>query len=180
LKPSTLRSHELVAVYLLTFGVYLFPAVGALGQTQKPGDVRSVDLGSTISWSAEPDSPGTASSVGARQQVSGASPGFVVPRLMKLSGTLHDASGNPAHGIDYARLTALLVEAVKQQQSEIEQEKTEIRSLEAQVRQLQASKADAVQPESKGVELSKSRRRIPPSNPAEPGASSARDGRGGL
>jgi hypothetical protein len=53
-------------------------------------------------------------------------------------------NGKDARGIDYARLTAVLVEAVKQQQTEIQQEKLQIRRLEAEVRRLEASKADAV------------------------------------
>jgi len=43
-----------------------------------------------------------------------------------------------ARGIDYARLTALLVEAVKQQQAEIKQ-------LQAQVRQLKRAQAPATE-----------------------------------
>jgi hypothetical protein len=49
-----------------------------------------------------------------------------------------------ARGIDYARLTAPLVEAVKQQRSEIQQERSQIRRLGAKVRRLEALKADAV------------------------------------
>ncbi|MGO9274849.1 MAG: tail fiber domain-containing protein [Terriglobia bacterium] len=67
--------------------------------------------------------------------------GKVVPEVVS-----YEESGKDARGIDYARLTALLVEAVKQQQSEIQQEKSQIRRLEAKVRRLEASKAEAVQP----------------------------------
>ncbi|MGO9273230.1 MAG: tail fiber domain-containing protein, partial [Terriglobia bacterium] len=65
--------------------------------------------------------------------------GKVVPEVVS-----YEENGKDARGIDYARLTALLVEAVKQQQSEIQQEKLQIRRLEAKVRRLEASKADAV------------------------------------
>ena len=67
--------------------------------------------------------------------------GKVVPEVVS-----YEENGKDARGIDYARLTALLVEAVKQQQDEIQQEKTQIRRLEAKVRRLETSKADAVQP----------------------------------
>ena len=70
--------------------------------------------------------------------------GKVVPEVVS-----YEENGKDARGIDYARLTALLVEAVKQQQSEIQQEKSQIRRLEAKVRRLEASKADAVQPVTK-------------------------------
>ena len=70
--------------------------------------------------------------------------GKVVPEVVSYEDNAKDA-----RGIDYARLTALLVEAVKQQQSEIQQEKSQIRRLEAKVRRLEASKADAVQPVTK-------------------------------
>ncbi len=58
----------------------------------------------------------------------------------------YEDNGKDARGIDYARLIALLVEAVKQQQSGIQQERSQIRGLEAKVRRLEVSKADAVQP----------------------------------
>jgi len=54
--------------------------------------------------------------------------GRVVPEVVS-----YEANGKDASGIDYARLTALLVEAVKQQQSEI-------RTLRARVRRLEAAK----------------------------------------
>jgi len=69
--------------------------------------------------------------------------GRVVPEVVS-----YEDNGKDARGIDYARLTALLVEAVKQQ-SEIQQEKAQIRRLEAEVRRLEASKADGVQPVTK-------------------------------
>ncbi|HLY61229.1 MAG TPA: hypothetical protein VKV95_10805, partial [Terriglobia bacterium] len=47
----------------------------------------------------EPDSSGSASTVGAGPQAIGASPGTTVPRLMKFSGALHDAAGKPVLGI---------------------------------------------------------------------------------
>jgi hypothetical protein len=70
--------------------------------------------------------------------------GKVVPEVVS-----YEDNGKDAHGIDYARLTALLVEAVKQQQSEIQQERLQIRRLEAKVRQMEASKATAVPPVAK-------------------------------
>jgi hypothetical protein len=65
--------------------------------------------------------------------------GKVVPEVVSYEG-----NGKDAPGIDYARLTALLVEAVKQQQTEIQQEKSQIRRLEARVRRLEASNSHAV------------------------------------
>lgn len=65
--------------------------------------------------------------------------GRVVPEVVS-----YEDNGKDARGIDYARLTALLVEAVKQQQSQIQQEKSQIRRLEAKVRQLEASNSHAV------------------------------------
>jgi len=50
----------------------------------------------------------------------------------------YEANGKDARGIDYARLTALLVEAVKQQQKEIRQQRSEIHRLEVKVRRLEA------------------------------------------
>jgi len=70
--------------------------------------------------------------------------GKVVPEVVS-----YEANGKDARGIDYARLTALLVEAVKQQQSEIQREKSQIRRLEAKLRRLEASHRDAVQPVAK-------------------------------
>jgi hypothetical protein len=77
--------------------------------------------------------------------------GKVVPEVVS-----YEDNGKDARGIDYARLTALLVEAVKQQQNEIQQQqwqigqqKAEIRTLQARLRRLEASHADAVQPVTK-------------------------------
>ena len=70
----------------------------------------------------------------------------VVPEVVSYAD-----NGKDARGIDYARLTALLVEAVKQQQVEIKQQqlkvqrqKSEIRTLEARIRRLEAAKPAAV------------------------------------
>ena len=63
--------------------------------------------------------------------------GKVVPEVVS-----YEENGKDARGIDYARLTALLVEAVKQQQSEIHR-------LEAKVRRLEASRVGAIQPVTK-------------------------------
>ncbi|MGO9273844.1 MAG: tail fiber domain-containing protein [Terriglobia bacterium] len=84
--------------------------------------------------------------------------GRVVPEVVS-----YEDNGKDARGIDYARLTALLVEAVKQQQSEIQQQqrqvqqqekqirqqRAEIRTLQARVRRLETTNADAVQPAAK-------------------------------
>jgi len=70
--------------------------------------------------------------------------GRVVPEVVS-----YEENGKDARGIDYARLTALLVEAVKQQQSEIQQEKSQIRRLEAKVRRLEAKGGAAVRPPAK-------------------------------
>jgi hypothetical protein len=70
--------------------------------------------------------------------------GKVVPEVVS-----YEENGKDASGIDYARLTAVLVEAVKQQQTEIQQEKAEIRRLEVKVRRLEASKGEAVRPVAK-------------------------------
>jgi len=58
--------------------------------------------------------------------------GRVVPEVVS-----YEENGKDARGIDYARLTALLVEAVKQQQAEIVQQRKQIDQLESQVRALQ-------------------------------------------
>lgn len=59
--------------------------------------------------------------------------GQVVPEVVS-----YEDNGKDARGIDYARLTALLVEAVKQQQPEIRQEQTQIRRLQSEIRALQS------------------------------------------
>jgi hypothetical protein len=65
--------------------------------------------------------------------------GKVVPEVVS-----YEENGKEARGIDYARLTALLVEAVKQQQSEIQQEKRQIRRLEAKIRRFETSNSHVV------------------------------------
>ena len=54
--------------------------------------------------------------------------GKVIPEVVS-----YEANGKDAQGIDYSRLTALLVEAVKQQQSEIRQQQLEINRLKSEV-----------------------------------------------
>jgi trimeric autotransporter adhesin len=61
--------------------------------------------------------------------------GKVVPEVVSYEG-----NGRDARGIDYARLTALLVEAVKQQQAEIKQEQAQIDRLESKVRALERNR----------------------------------------
>lgn len=61
--------------------------------------------------------------------------GKVVPEVVS-----YEANGKDARGIDYARLTALLVEAVKQQQAEIKHQQAQINRLKSEVRALQGTK----------------------------------------
>ncbi|HUI42067.1 MAG TPA: tail fiber domain-containing protein [Terriglobia bacterium] len=61
--------------------------------------------------------------------------GKVVPEVVS-----YEDNGKDARGIDYARLTALLVEAVKQQQAEIGHQQAEINLLKSEVRGLQGRK----------------------------------------
>ena len=61
--------------------------------------------------------------------------GKVVPEVVS-----YEDSGKDARGIDYARLTALLVEAVKQQQGEIKRQQAQIRRLESEVRVLEGNR----------------------------------------
>jgi len=58
--------------------------------------------------------------------------GKVVPEVVS-----YEANGKDARGIDYARLTALLVEAVKQQQAEIRQQQSQLAKQQLQVKQQQ-------------------------------------------
>ena len=55
--------------------------------------------------------------------------GAVVPELVT-----YEENGKDARGVDYSRLTALLIEATKQQQREIQQQSNEIRKLKAALR----------------------------------------------
>jgi hypothetical protein len=55
----------------------------------------------------------------------------VVPEVVT-----YEENGKDARGVDYARLTALLIEAVKQQQTEINRQGAEINRLESEVRTL--------------------------------------------
>lgn len=61
--------------------------------------------------------------------------GKVVPEVVS-----YETNGKDAQGIDYARLTALLVEVVKQQQSEIRQQQLEINRLKSEVRSFSETK----------------------------------------
>ena len=79
--------------------------------------------------------------------------GKVVPEVVT-----YEDNGKDARGIDYARLTALLVEAVKQQQTEVQQQqrqirqqRAEIRTLQARVRRLEASNSSPAQPLAKAA-----------------------------
>ena len=59
--------------------------------------------------------------------------GKVVPEVVS-----YEANGKDARGIDYARLTALLVEAVKQQQAQIRQQQSQLAKQQSQAKQQQA------------------------------------------
>jgi hypothetical protein len=60
--------------------------------------------------------------------------GAVVPELVTW-----DKNGKDAQGVDYSRLTALLIEATKEQQSLIEQQQKQIDQLTSQVKTIRAS-----------------------------------------
>ena len=49
----------------------------------------------------------------------------------------YEENGKDARGIDYARLTALLVEAVKQQQAEIRRQQSQLSKQQLQVKKQQ-------------------------------------------
>jgi len=68
--------------------------------------------------------------------------GKVVPEVVS-----YEANGKDARGIDYARLTALLVEAVKQQQAEIRQQQSQLAKQQLQVKQQQQFEARQQQAE---------------------------------
>jgi hypothetical protein len=55
----------------------------------------------------------------------------VVPEVVS-----HDARTHDAQGVDYSRLTALLIEAVKSQQAEIQSQQAEIQQLKTQIGEL--------------------------------------------
>jgi len=85
--------------------------------------------------------------------------GKVVPEVVS-----YEENGKDARGIDYARLTALLVEAVKQQQSEVQQQqrqirqqKAEILAPQARVRRLETPQAGAAQTATKPAETAVSK-----------------------
>jgi hypothetical protein len=61
--------------------------------------------------------------------------GRVVPEVVS-----YEDNGKDARGIDYARLTALLVEAVKQQQAQIRHQQAQINRLKSEVRALEGTK----------------------------------------
>lgn len=60
----------------------------------------------------------------------------VVPELVS-----HDPKTHEAQGVDYSRLAALLIEAVKSQQTEIQSQQAEIQQLKAQITQLASTQA---------------------------------------
>ena len=59
--------------------------------------------------------------------------GAVVPELVT-----YEANGKDARSVDYARLTALLIEAVKQQQREIRDLKSELRETRQSLQKVKA------------------------------------------
>jgi hypothetical protein len=66
--------------------------------------------------------------------------GAVVPEVVS-----YDENGKDARGVDYSRLTALLIEAVKQQQREIRDLKSELRTTRQTLQKVKAQVA-AIQP----------------------------------
>jgi hypothetical protein len=60
--------------------------------------------------------------------------GAVVPEVVTW-----DKNGKDAQSVDYSRLTALLIEATKEQEALIEQQQKQIARLTAQVKTIQAS-----------------------------------------
>jgi len=50
----------------------------------------------------------------------------------------YEENGKDAHGVDYSRLTALLIEATKEQQKEFRQKKAELAKALHQIRQQQS------------------------------------------
>jgi len=60
--------------------------------------------------------------------------GKVVPEVVS-----YEANGKDARGVDYSRLTALLIEATKEQQALIRKQQEQIARLTAQVRAIRAS-----------------------------------------
>jgi Chaperone of endosialidase len=75
----------------LTVGLCLIGVIGTCGQVQKPARVREGDEAVTVPRHAEPSSSATSMTVAAGPQA-------MVPRLMKISGVLHDAAGKPLTG----------------------------------------------------------------------------------
>jgi hypothetical protein len=59
--------------------------------------------------------------------------GEVVPEIVS-----YEDNGKDARGVDYSRLTALLIEAVKEQQREFRQEQAELAKALLQIRQQQS------------------------------------------
>jgi uncharacterized protein involved in exopolysaccharide biosynthesis len=59
--------------------------------------------------------------------------GKVVPEVVS-----YEDNGKDARGIDYARLTALLIEAVKQQQAEIKEQWEDITKQQAEINRLKS------------------------------------------
>jgi hypothetical protein len=59
--------------------------------------------------------------------------GAVVPEIVQW-----EKNGKDAAGVDYSRLTALLIEAVKEQQTQIQQERAEIAKTRIELRRAQA------------------------------------------
>lgn len=63
--------------------------------------------------------------------------GAVVPEVVQW-----EKNGKDAQGVDYSRLTALLIEAVKQQQREIQQQNAMLRTQGAALKHLRAQVRD--------------------------------------
>jgi hypothetical protein len=66
--------------------------------------------------------------------------GAVVPELVSW-----EKNGKDAQGVDYTRLTALLIEAMKEQQRQIDRQEAELMKALAQIRELQGGPARPAQ-----------------------------------
>jgi len=99
--------------------------------------------------------------------------GAVVPELVT-----YEANGKDARGVDYSRLTALLIEAVKQQQAEIEKQEAKlakqevklaraVRTIEAQQTTLREQRASIQALQGKAAAKYAQDQRVPLASPAD-------------
>ncbi len=85
--------------------------------------------------------------------------GEVVPEVVS-----YEKNGKDARGVDYSRLTALLIEAVKQQQREVKQQQREISALRGEL-QRRAAKEAALESRLKQLEQHRSEMQLASANP---------------